>query len=228
MFILQKFISSSGFCSRRQAEALIKIGKVNVNGKIAEPGQTVNQDDMVEIDGKKLELPKEKIYIKLNKPVGYVCTNRRFKREKNIFELLPAKMNNLIISGRLDKNSHGLVILTNDGDWVEHLVHPRYEHEKEYCVKIYNLQFASLKPEEIIKKLLSGVDIGEDEGIVKVKEIKYLGDNKFKIILTEGKKRQIRRMFKAIGLEVVDLARIRIGDIKLENIEEGKWKFFKF
>ncbi|MBU0646943.1 MAG: pseudouridine synthase [Patescibacteria group bacterium] len=225
--ILQKFIASSGFCSRRKAEELIKEGKVIVNKLIAEPGQTVNEDDVIKINGKNLKLPKEKIYIKLNKPVGYVCTNRMFFREKNVFELLPKEMNNLIITGRLDKNSHGLIILTNDGDWAEHLTHPRYEHEKEYCVKIYNLQFTSLKPEDVIKKLLKGVDIGEDEGIVKAKAVEYLGDNKFKIILTQGKKRQIRRMLKAIDLEVVDLIRVRVGDIKLDNLESGKWEFLK-
>ncbi|PKL72228.1 rRNA pseudouridine synthase [Candidatus Kuenenbacteria bacterium HGW-Kuenenbacteria-1] len=225
--ILRKFIASSGFCSRRKAKELIKTGIVRVNGQKVESSQTIEQGDIVEIGNEKLELPKEKIYIKLNKPIGYVCTNRKFKKEKNIFELLPLEANRLIIVGRLDKNSRGLVILTNDGNWSEHLTHPRYEREKEYQVKIFNDQFSIFKPKEIIEKFKKGIDIGEGDGIVKAKEVIYLGDNKFKIILTEGKKRQIRRMFKNINFLVDDLVRVRISDWELGNLAEAKWKFFK-
>jgi len=225
--ILQKFIASSGFCSRRKAKELIKIGKVSVNGQIAESGCVANQGDIVEIDNKKLELPKEKIYIKLNKPINYVCTNRKFKGEKNIFELLPLEMGKLIIVGRLDKNSRGLVILTNDGNFSELLTHPRYEQEKEYQVLISNFKFSNLNLEWITKKFKSGINIGDNDGIVKAKEIEYLGDSRFKIILIEGKKRQIRRMFKTIGWEVEDLIRTRISNWQLENLVEGKWDFFK-
>ncbi|MEK9130094.1 MAG: pseudouridine synthase [Patescibacteria group bacterium] len=225
--ILQKFIAATGFCSRRKAKELIKMGKVKINNQIAQSGYAVKENDVVEIDNKKLELPKEKIYIKFNKPIDYVCTHGTFKGEKNIFELLPLKMNRLIIVGRLDKNSRGLIILTNDGLFAELLTHPRYENEKEYYVKIFNpstVEWLNNKSAEIIQRFKRGINIGEGDGVVRAKNIEYLGDNNFKIILTEGKKRQIRRMFKIFGLEVKDLTRTRIGKWKLENLAEGKWE----
>ncbi len=228
--ILQKFIATSGFCSRRKAKELIKMGKVKVNNQIAQSGCAVEESDVVEINNEKLELPKEKIYIKFNKPIDYVCTHGTFKGEKNIFELLPSRMNRLVIVGRLDKNSHGLIILTNDGLFAELLTHPRYENEKEYCVKIFNpstTQWLADKSIEIIKRFKNGIDIGEGDGIARAKNIEYLGNNNFKIILTEGKKRQIRRMFKIFGIEIKDLKRIRIGEWKLENLAEGKWEILK-
>jgi pseudouridine synthase len=112
--------------------------------------------------------------------------------------------------------------LTNDGDLVEKLTHPRYEHEKAYEVKVKG---EKLKVEITIQKLKIGVDIGEEDGVVKAKEAEYLGDDRFRIILTEGKKRQIRRMFGVLGAEVDDLIRVRIGSLKLGNLEEGKWEY---
>ncbi len=222
--LLQKYIAQSGYCSRRKAEKLIKEGKVILNGEIAKIGSKVNEGDKVIIEGKKIKLPKELIYIILNKPVGYVCTSRKFKKEKNVFDLLPIK-EKLSFAGRLDKDSHGLVLLSNDGDLIQMLSHPRYEHEKEYIVKIKNEQ--NLSQDVIIEKFIKGIDIGDGDGIVLAKSIKYLGNNKFKIILTSGKKRQIRRMFKALNCEVLDLKRIRIGNIKLGKLKSGEWKKIK-
>lgn len=222
--ILQKFIAGSGYCSRRQAEELIRNKKVKVNNKIAELGQTVSEVDTVEIAGQKLELPKEKIYIKLNKPAGYVCTNRRFKGEQNVFDLLPPGMNYLIIAGRLDKESRGLLFLTNDGDLAARITHPRYEHEKEYVVTIQNYELR-ITNNELFSIFKRGIDIGDGDGIAKVKNIKGVSDSKFKIVLTEGKKRQIRRMFKMVSLDVEDLVRVRIGNLLLGNLPEGKWAY---
>src|SRR3989339_1205689 len=132
--VLQKYISNSGHCSRRQAVELIRAGGVKVNGETAELGRKVSDIDTVEINGIKIINPKEKIFIVLNKPVGYTCTNRSFKGEKNVFELLPSEYRNLHVVGRLDKNSRGLVLLTNDGDYTLRATHPRYEHEKRYIV----------------------------------------------------------------------------------------------
>ena len=220
--VLQKFIAESGYCSRRQAEELIRQKKVLVNSKLAELGMKVDEGDEVKIGGQKLSLSKEKIYIILNKPKGYTCTNRQFAGEKSILDLVGSP-ERLFAVGRLDKDSRGLVLLTNDGDLALKLTHPRYEHEKEYIATITNYQLR-ITNDEAVNKFKSGVDIGEGDGIVKVKDVKYLGDNKFRIILTEGKKRQIRRMFKTIGCEIDDLVRVRIGNIKLENLGEGCWK----
>ncbi len=222
--LLQKYIAQSGYCSRRKAEELIKQGRVILNGKIAKIGDKVDKGDQVIIQGKEIKLPKEQIYIILNKPKGYVCTSRKFKKEKNVFDLLPTK-EKLSLAGRLDKDSRGLVLLSNDGDLIQKLTHPRYEHEKEYIVKIKNEQ--NLSQSIIIEKFIKGIDIGEGDGIVCAKEIKCLGNNKFRIILTSGKKRQIRRMFKALNCEVLDLERIRIGNIKLGKLKSGEWKKIK-
>ncbi len=222
--LLQKYIAQSGYCSRRKAEELIKQGRVTLNGKIAKIGDKVNKGDQVIIQGKKIKLPKEQIYIILNKPKGYVCTSRKFKKEKNVFDLLPIK-EKLSLAGRLDKDSRGLVLLSNDGDLIQKLTHPRYEHEKEYIVKIKNEQ--NLSQSIIMEKFIKGIDIGEGDGIVSAKKIKFLGNNKFRIILTSGKKRQIRRMFKALNCKVLDLERIRIGNIKLGKLKKGEWKKIK-
>ena len=228
--ILQKYISNSGYCSRRKAEELIRLGRVNVNDKIAELGMKVSENNKIKIKDKLIVLPKEKIYIILNKPVGITCTNRKFKNEKNVFELLPDEFKNLHVVGRLDKNSRGLVLLTNDGDMTMRMTHPSFQHEKKYIIQLrikgQELYTSSehKRIKEIISSFMKGIDIGDGDGIVRVKKIKYLEKNKFEIVLTEGKKRQIRRMFKAIGLEVADLKRVSVGKIRLENLKEGSWE----
>ncbi len=226
--ILQKYIASSGHCSRRQADKLIRTGKVMIDGERAELGQRVYDGEKVEVNGKIIEVIKEKIYIRLNKPRGYVCTNRDFDAEKNVFELIDKKYRYLHVVGRLDKNSHGLVIFTNDGDFTAKMTHPRYEHEKEYLVRIKGDDFLA---KDIIKKMQKGVDIGDGDGIVRVKSIEQLGDKMFKIILTQGKKRQIRRMFETLGHKVSDLERVRIGNIVLGDLKVREWEImdgFKF
>lgn len=238
--VLQKYIADSGHCSRRQAEELIRNKKVVVNGKTSELGMKVDDRDKIQVNNKNIAAQKEKVYIILNKPRGYTCTNRKFTGEKNVFDLVntprptaaPLKRGietRLFVVGRLDKDSRGLVLLTNDGDLSLKMTHPRYGHEKEYIITISNFKFLISKQfiNELILKLKKGVDIGEGDGVVKVKDAKYLGDNKFKIILTEGKKRQIRRMFKAIGCEIEDLVRVRIGRIELGNLAQGKFKKIK-
>lgn len=231
--ILQKFIAASGYCSRRKAEEFIREGFVTVNGRMAELGMAVDDGDEVKVDGEKIGLAAQKIYLALNKPKGYVCTNRSFAGEQNIFDLVQSK-ERLFVVGRLDKDSRGLTILTNDGDWANRMSHPRYEKEKEYEVKIINYKSSSfakamedkqiINNKELTSKLLSGVDIGEGDGVVKAKKAEYLGDDRFKIILGEGKKRQIRRMFQVLGCEVEDLLRVRIGKILLGELKEGKYK----
>lgn len=237
--VLQKFIADSGLCSRRKAEELIKKKKVKVNGEIAILGKKVDGSDEIKVNNKKIELAKEKIYIILNKPVGYTCTNRKFKNEKNVFDLVnpphtpPERgvKERLFVVGRLDKNSRGLVLLTNDGECANKLTHPKFEHEKEYEVKVKSNPSAGkagkLKVDSIVKSFKTGVDIGKGDGVVKAKEAEYLGKNKFRIILIQGKKRQIRRMFNKIGYSIEDLERTRIGEISLGDLKSGKYKAIK-
>lgn len=224
---LTKFISQSGHCSRRKAEELIRAGKVNVNNKTAELGQRVNEKDIIKINNKLITTNKEKTYIILNKPRDYTCTTRKFKNEQNIFKLLPDEYKNLHIVGRLDKNSRGLILLTNDGDLSFKITHPKFEHEKKYEIKL-KVESKKLKEKEnIILHFKNGINIGNGDGLVKAKDIKKLSTNKFEITLTEGKKRQIRRMFEVINLKVSDLKRISIGKINLGDLKEGEWKEIK-
>jgi pseudouridine synthase len=223
---LTKFIANSGYCSRRRAEKLIREGRVFINGKTAALGQTVAEKDNIEVNGKKIILAKEKIYIIVNKPTGITCTNKKFPGEKNIFSLLPKKITTkykLHVAGRLDKNSRGLVLLTNDGNLTERLTHPRYEHKKIYELKTKNYQPGA--ESKITYLLIRGVDIGEESEKAKAYQAKYLGNGKFKIVLTEGKKRQLRRMFKNLGYEVADLKRTAIGELKLGNLKKANWRF---
>lgn len=231
--VLQKYIAEAGLCSRRQAEELIRGGKVRVNGKVAELGARVTEEDEVLVN-KEIIKKAKKIYLILNKPEGYVCTNRCFKGEDNVFDLIKMK-ERLYVVGRLDKNSCGLVLVTNDGDMTERITHPRYGHEKEYEVRIKNKELHSSSEykeiknnsKDLILNFEKGIDIGEGDGKVKAKKMEYLGDNKFKIVLTTGKKRQIRRMFKVLGLEIVDLIRTRIGSIELGKLKIGEWRYLK-
>lgn len=219
---LQKFISQAGYCSRRQAEKLIQNKKVKINQKIAQLGDKVDLNkDRVEIDDKIIELTLKQIYIKLNKPKGYICTHSKFKKEKNIFELINIK-EKLLIVGRLDKESRGLVVLTTDGELMQKITHPSYEHEKEYRIKTSQ---KVLDSQNLINQFKTGTDLGLVDGIVKVKNIKKISDDQFEIILTQGKKRQIRRMFQKLNYQVADLQRIRIENIKLENLSEGEWQY---
>lgn len=237
---LQKFIAESGYCSRRRAEELIREGVVTVNNKVATIGQSVADGDRVLIDGKPIGRQARKIYMALNKPKGYTCTNRRFKDERNIFDLVDID-ERLFIVGRLDKDSRGLVILTNDGEYTQKITHPRFHHEKVYEVTV-DIPKAS-NPDittpakrgksnteeawahDILLCLKKGI-MNDGEFLV-AKKASYLGNNKFRVILTEGKKRQLRRMFGALDLRVSDLVRVQIGNIKLDNLKEGHWQEIK-
>lgn len=222
--ILQKIIALSGYSSRRKAEELIREERVKVNGITALIGEKADPlEDRITINGRLISNIEEKIYIILNKPIGYTCTNRSFPNEKNIFDLVDLP-NRLFAVGRLDKDSRGLVLITNDGDLTQKLSHPKFESEKDYEVKIRD---EVINPEMVIKKLLSGVDIGEDDGVVKAKKAKYLQNDLFVITLNEGKKRQIRRMFAVLGTRVADLKRTRISNLTLGNLPEGKWDYLE-
>ncbi len=216
---LQKIIADSGLCSRRSAEKLIAEGRVKVNSKLAVLGMRAKKDDKITVNGKKLQEREKDILIALNKPKGYVCTHKKSEKEKNIFELVNIK-ERLFCIGRLDKSSRGLVFLTNNGDLAHKLSHPSFYQEKEYEVKI-SKNLTSGK----IEKLKEGVDIGEKYP-AKMKKVKKIGEKKYRIILEEGKNRQIRRMMERVFCSVVDLKRVRIKNYKMEKeIKPGEWKF---
>ena len=221
---VQKFIARSGFCSRRKAEEFIKQGKVFINKKLVKLGDSAQDKDSIIICGQKIRLAENRVYVILNKPTGYTCTNRKFSGEKNIFDLVNIK-ERLFVAGRLDKNSRGLVFLTNDGDLTQNLIHPKFECCKKYKVLIGNKK---IDAKEILEKFKQGVVISNDENIgviAKAKDVKYFGDNRFEMILAEGKKRQIKKMFKRFGYEVEDLLRIEIGKLKLGDLKEGSWRY---
>lgn len=218
---IQKYIASSGYCSRRQAEALVKSGKVKVNGQEVAMGYLVDSEiDSVCVKGENIQQSAKKIYIKLNKPKGFVCTTAKFKDEKSVLDLVNLK-DRLYPVGRLDKDSRGLVLLTNDGLVANKLTHPRYEHEKKYQVKVKENNIGGLVVENIIIRMKSG--ISSEGEVLKAKEVSIISPNTFELILAEGKKRQIRRMFKALDLNVEDLKRTSISTIQLGNLKEGEW-----
>ena len=216
---INKYLSESGYCSRRAADRLIEEGKVTINGEIPEMGTKVKEDDQVEVEGKiieKLTKPK-KIYLAFNKPVGIVCTTDRRVEPDNIIDFIKYPKRIFPI-GRLDKNSEGLIFLTNDGDIVNKILRARNNHEKEYIV-IVNRQINK----DFIQRMSNGVEILET--ITKNCFVKQLGAKKFKIILTQGLNRQIRRMCEALGYRVQSLKRVRIMNIKLD-IPKGKYREF--
>ncbi len=220
--ILQKIISTSGYCSRRQAEKLIRGGAVKVNGQRATIGDQADlNQDQITIKNHPLATAEEKIYIKLNKPAGYTCTNRKFDKEKNIFDLVNIK-ERVFTVGRLDKDSRGLILLTNDGDLTQRLTHPKFQHLKVYEVKVRG-KITNLN--EIKEKFLKGIIIGDKKELARAKKIEYLQKETFVVSLSEGKKRQLRLMFRAFNLEVKDLKRIQIANLEIKNLSAGTWKY---
>ena len=216
---INKYLSESGYCSRRAADRLIEEGKVTINGEIPEMGTKVKEDDQVEVEGQIIEklTKQKKIYLAFNKPVGIVCTTDRRVEPDNIIDFIKYPKRIFPI-GRLDKSSEGLIFLTNDGDIVNKILRARNNHEKEYIV-IVNRQINK----DFIQRMSNGVEILET--ITKNCFVKQLGAKKFKIILTQGLNRQIRRMCEALGYRVQSLKRVRIMNIKLD-IPKGKYREF--
>ena len=216
---INKYLSEVGYCSRRRADKLIKEGKVIINGKIPEIGTKVEDDDQVVVEGQRIEKLKtqKNIYLAFNKPVGIVCTTDRRVEPDNIIDFIKYPKRIFPI-GRLDKHSKGLIFLTNDGDIVNKILRARNNHEKEYIVSV-NRPITS----EFIHSMSNGVEILET--ITKNCFVKQLGQKKFKIILTQGLNRQIRRMCDSLGYRVKSLERVRIMNIKLD-VPTGKYREF--
>ena len=215
---INKYLSEVGYCSRRRADRLIEEGKVKINGEISEIGTKVDDCDLIEVEGQIIKKSsKKKIYLAFNKPVGIVCTTDRGVEPDNIIDFIKYPKRIFPI-GRLDKSSEGLIFLTNDGDIVNKILRARNNHEKEYIVSV-NRQISR----EFIQTMSNGVEILET--ITKNCFVKQLGPKKFKIILTQGLNRQIRRMCESLGYRVQSLKRVRIMNIKLD-VPIGKYREF--
>lgn len=216
---INKFIAQAGYTSRRKADDLIRYEKVKVNGKILkEMGYDVKDDDIVSIDGEILQL-EEYFYYKLNKPVGYITSNFDPHNDKDLNNLIDID-ERFFAAGRLDKDSHGLLIITNDGDFTNSLIHPSSGVSKEYIVKV-----DKLLNENQIEIFKSGLDIGNGE-ITREANIRYLKNNTYIVVIRQGYNRQIRRMFDFFGSTVIDLKRTKIGAIYLDDLKEGQYKKF--
>ena len=213
---INKYLSEIGYCSRREADKLIEQGRIMVNSKEAKMGYKVQKDDVIHVDGEKIKHKKRKrIFIALNKPKGVVCTTNAGVEENNIIDYINFRERVFPI-GRLDKTTTGLILLTNDGDTANKILKTAYNNEKEYLVRV-NTPIS----EEVLKKMSEGVKIlGKKTKKCKVEKIK---STEFKIILTQGLNRQIRRMCEHFDFRVVSLQRVRIMNIKLD-VREGKYR----
>ena len=216
---INKYLSEVGYCSRRVADSLIEEGKVTINGEIPEMGTKVEDGDQVEVEGQRIEksTKHEKIYLVFNKPAGIVCTTDRRVESDNIIDFIKYPTRIFPI-GRLDKPSEGLIFLTNDGDIVNKILRARNNHEKEYIVSVN-------RPinRDFIQSMSNGVEILDT--ITKNCFVKQLGPKKFRIILTQGLNRQIRRMCESLGFRVKSLKRVRIMNIKLD-VSTGEYREF--
>jgi 23S rRNA pseudouridine2605 synthase len=219
---LNRFLASAGLGSRRGVEELIRGGFVTVNGQVCtELATQIGEKDAVKANGH-LVRPEKQLYILLNKPAGYVCTASDPEERTTVFDLLPRGWPRLFHVGRLDKESEGLLLLTNDGELSMRLTHPRYKIEKEYEVVLDRPFDMELKP-----KLLKGMHIGgaeEGSGWAKAESVHRMTPHRLKIILRQGLKRQIRLMLHAIGYEVTKLVRVGFGPLRLEDMRPGEWR----
>ena len=212
---LNKYISETGICSRREADKLIEQGKVLVNGKLPELGTKVGKNDEVKVNGRLLKTRKAPVYIAFNKPVGITCTTE-LHVEGNIIDYInyPER---IFPIGRLDKPSEGLIFLTSDGDIVNKILRAANNHEKEYVVRVNKVL-----TDTFIEQMGNGVDIGD--AVTQKCKVFAEGQFVFRIILTQGLNRQIRRMCEALDYGVVTLKRIRIMNVKLDGIKKGEWR----
>lgn len=212
---LNKYLSEAGVCSRREADRLIESGRVTVDGKRAETGMRVSASQVVCVGKKQVKPKNEMVLLAVNKPVGIVCTEEK-KEKKNIIQFLkyPTRITYI---GRLDKDSEGLLLMTNNGDIINKMMRAGNQHEKEYKVTVN-------KPitKEFIEKMAGGVPILDT--VTRECKVEMIGKYKFRIILTQGLNRQIRRMCEYLGYKVTRLERVRVMNIKLGNLKPGEYR----
>src|SRR5438270_7408133 len=228
---LARFLAHAGIASRRHAEELIAAGRVQVNGlTVTTQGSRVDPEhDKVSVDGKPVAAPARHVYILLHKPVGYITTARDPQGRPTVLDLLPPELRRLRVYpvGRLDSDTSGLLLLTNDGDFALRLTHPRYSTEKHYQALVQGCP-----TEAALEALRRGVDITEDDGRVhrtapaRVRVLRRAGTNCWlALTIHEGRKRQVRRMLAAVGHRVLQLVRVGLGPLTLGELATGKWRY---
>ena len=215
---INKYLASCGICSRRDADKLIEMGKVYVNGVKASSGMKLDGSEEIIVGGKTVSGPEKKAYLAFYKPVGVTVSEKDSHAEKLIGELIDYPVR-VTYAGRLDKDSEGLMLLTNDGDLIERMMRGANGHEKEYVVRIKNKV-----SDELINKFKEGIYLKDLEQTTRPAFAEKLSDYTFKVILTQGLNRQIRRMCKACGAEVRSLKRVRIVNILLGDLKPGEYR----
>src|SRR5882762_52723 len=219
---LQKFLADAGVASRRASEQIILDGRVTVNGTtVLQLGTKIQPGtDKIAVDGQALK-PRRKLYVALHKPPGYTCTHRDSSARHLVGELLPAEWKMLYSVGRLDRESEGLLFLTNDGEFALRLTHPRFGVRKTYCATVEG----RLEP-VVLQRFVEGVADGTD--LLKAQSVRLISANNTRsvveLVLAEGKNREVRRLFASAGLKVLRLQRVQIGRIKLGELPAGKWR----
>ena len=223
---LEKYIATSGIASRRAVKKRIQAGAVTVNGEpVLVPGHPINvETDSVEFEGKQVEPLAEHIYLMLNKPAGCLTTRSDERGRPTVMELVADLRDTIYPVGRLDLETEGLLLFTNDGDFAYRLLHPSHEVEKTYLVWV-----KGVPRDDAIQRLRQGVTISSGATApAKIKRVKVSNDGtstKFEVVIHEGKKRQVRLMFKAVGHPVIRLKRVRIGNLRLGNLPSGQYRF---
>ncbi len=213
-----QFLSRAGCCSRRDAVAFLKSNQVIYRGeRVLDPSARIGKEDKIIVNGKSVRIAASNLILLLNKPVGYSCSHREQRGQKSIFRLLPREHANIFFAGRLDTNSRGLVVLSYDGDLIYRLTHPSQETEKEYQVTLSRPITAAE-----MERALAGVWDRHEK--LRFRQIEQTRPAHCRVVLTEGKNREIRRLFARLGIEVRDLQRVRMGDYLLPEIPEGRWQ----
>lgn len=216
---LNKFIALHTGVSRREADLLIEKGAVSINGEVASLGAQVADSDLIAIDGAPVAHDTQYVYLALNKPVGYVCSRRAQGDSPTIYDILPSEYHALKTVGRLDRDSSGLILLTNDGDYAQQMTHPSYRKSKKYIVKLNR----PLEP--LHQQMISDHGVVLDDGASKLMLERITDDRiKWTVIMSEGRNRQIRRTFSALGYTVKELHRTEFGPYALGSLGEGKFE----
>lgn len=214
---LNKYLAHCGICSRREADRLIEQGKVMVNGRLAVPGLTVGDADEVTVSGKIVQSSKKTVVLKYNKPVGVTCTEKDSHADKKITDMIKYPVR-VTYAGRLDKDSEGLLLLTNDGDLIQAMMRGSSHQEKEYVVKV-DREIS----ESFLNKMTRGIYLEELNVTTKPCKAEQIGKYTFSIILTQGLNRQVRRMCSACGYQVKSLRRVRVMHIELGDLKPGEY-----
>ncbi len=220
---LQKFLADAGLASRRKCEELISQGRIEVDGRVVTtPGTKISGSEKIKADGKEIKLTKKKIYILLNKPVGYISTAKDQFSRKTVIDLIEPVKERVYPVGRLDYDTSGLIILTNDGDFANKMMHPRHQTEK-----VYQAEIIGRLNERDLNSVRSGMQI--EDFTTAPSKIRIIDDSStnsiVEITIHEGKNRQVRKMFASLGHPVLHLKRVAIGSVRIDGLGEGKWRY---